>query len=171
MRNILIVAICAIILSGLISVGCDNKSKLLQDRLARTEKELEEVRANLEKIGRDADKVPGLLAKEKEYKDEIARLKAEASGATQEKETAVKEKEEITQKNKQLKDENTKLNTTIKTMRDDTTDAKRRVRELESALLGSVGENTRLNNTIRTLQEENAELKKRIAELEKGSGK
>ena len=73
-----------------------------------------------------------------------------------------------------MKDEKTKLKTTIKTMKNDTEDAKRRVRELDSALKSSGAENAKLNEAVKALEEENEGLKKRISELEnapKGSGK
>jgi chromosome segregation ATPase len=174
MKNILIVIGCAVMLAGLISMGCDSRGKLLQERLDRTEKELEGVRANLEKTGRIADKVPDLEVRIKQNQEEMSKLKADADGAQQDRDKALAEKEEIAQKNKQLKEENTKFNTTVNTMRKDTEDAKRRTRELDSAMKSSSAENAKLNEAIKALQEENEELKKRISELEnapKGSGK
>jgi len=127
MKIILGFIICAIILAGLTSIGCDSKGALLQERLTRTEQQLEEVRTNLEKAGKEADRIPGLLAKGKQYQEEIDKLKADISGTDQ-------EKKELAKKNKQLQDENAKLKESNKALKEENTDLKRRIRELESAI-------------------------------------
>jgi uncharacterized membrane protein (DUF106 family) len=79
MKAIFIIIITVFTLSITVFTGCDNKNQLLQERLKRTEKQLDEVRANLEKAGKETDRIPELLIKIKQAQDE-SRVKRNENG-------------------------------------------------------------------------------------------
>lgn len=93
MRIISIIAATSIILAGTVFLGCDSKSRLLEERLNRAEKQLEGVRLNLEKAGKETDRIPDLTARIKQSQDEAAKLKAELDGSKSDREAALKEKD------------------------------------------------------------------------------
>ncbi|MDI6732415.1 MAG: hypothetical protein QME51_05850 [Planctomycetota bacterium] len=128
MRNQLIVLGCVISVIVLSIVGCETKEKrILRERLAKAQQELEQVRTNLEKTFEQSKKIPLLEKENKELADQLAKIKSDMESISKEKETPI-------QKNNALVEENAKQKKIITDLKEEQINLKRQIKELKEAL-------------------------------------